>query len=135
MPKGERYLLGCSGYLLWESQAFCLSLLRLQACETFFILLRTSFMHGVRHVNPYLLCTFIYASYVSLSLVPYVCCRGSLSCWFLGFLVMHMLRGSLSLLVILLNYYVVINTKKGVIESASIPLTGFGINDNIIIYF
>ena len=50
-------------------------------------------------------------------------------------LVMHMLRGSLSLMVILLNCYVVINTKKGEIESASSPLICFGIYDNITIYF
>ena len=48
-------------------------------------------------------------------------------------LVMHMLRGSLSLMVILQNCYVVINTKKWEIESASSPLIRFGINDNIII--
>ena len=50
-------------------------------------------------------------------------------------LVMHMLRGSLSLMAILLNCYVVINTKKGEIESASSPLICFGIYDNITIYF
>ena len=42
-------------------------------------------------------------------------------------------EGEPPLVLILLNYYVVINTKKGEIESASSPIIYFGINDNIII--
>ena len=134
MPKGERYLLGCSGYLLWESQAFCLSLLRLQACETFFYLVENLVYAWCETCEPLFV---IHASYVSLFLVSFCLLQGEplpMVLFFFGYLALHMLRGSLSLLVILLSYYVVINTKKGEIESASFPLTGFGINDNIIIY-
>ena len=99
-------------------------------------------MHGVRHVNPYLF-KYLYPCKLCLSTPCCTICllQGEFPLMVLHMfvssfcLVMHILRGSLSLMVILLNWYVVINTKKGEIESASSPLICFGIYDNITIYF